>query len=392
MHTNSFLLFTVYSLEHQQVKSLEISLRDKCLIIVRVSKGLPLRESDALIWSLFTDNRTQEELIVTLTNALSLRIPNESKDILRSTVLAAVLPDNCPFPVSPSNSNPPTPRTYMERPGKSGVTTPSTGSRFSSTAPTRVNTPRLRLSWTSSTTTVVATITTTTGGRDGALNDSSPVPMIPTGTSALLQRSLATLNLSHLTLRIPAAAAAAAGVSKELQHQQQGPSRPTRPSYNSPCTPHSTTSTCSGTSSTATTPTTSTAGVRVRTASGSILIRSQGSMEGAIERESLRRARHRRGRSLGGMWAERWDPSTPTSTVSKSAPTTPQYTSSRVLPFDAPTAGAALMEGWEGEEEGEGLVAAMRVQKPDPNAGEGGCLGALALRSRWNAWRKGCWF
>ena len=384
-------------MEQQQVKSLEISLRDKWrlpLIIVRVSKGLPLRESDTLTWSLFTDNRTQEELIESLTTTLSLHIPNESKDILRSTVLAAVLPDNCPFPVSPSHSNPPTPRTYMERPGKSGVTTPSAGSRFSSTAPTRVNTPRLCLSWTSSTTTVVAAITTTTGGRttggrDGALNDSSAVPLIPTGTSALLQRSLATLNLSHFTLRIPAAAA---GVSQELQHQLQGPSRPTRPSYNSPCTPHSTTSTCSGTSSTATTPTTSTAGVRVRTASGSILIRSQGSKEGAIERESLRRGRHRHGRSLGGMWAERWAPSTPTSAVSKSAPTTPQYTSSRVLPFDAPTAGTALMEGWEGEEEGEGLVAGIRVQKPDPNTGEGGCLGALALRSRWTAGRKGCWF
>ena len=161
-------------------------------------------------------------------------------------------------------------------------------------------------------------------------------------------------------------------------------SKSTRPPYNTPCTPHSTTSTCRGTSSTATTPTSSSS-VRVHTAPGSILIHSQGPKEASSERESQCHIRHRRGRSLGGMWAERFAPCN----QPKSAPTSPQYaSSSKVLPLDA----ADVTEGLEREDEGEGLVAGMRVMKPDLNSDNRCFLGALSLRAGGGGiGRKGYW-
>ena len=60
------------------VNHLQIPLREKWrlpLILVKVSKSLPLRESDAKIWACFVHNKTQEELIESMTETLAERVP-----------------------------------------------------------------------------------------------------------------------------------------------------------------------------------------------------------------------------------------------------------------------------------------------------------------------------
>ena len=83
------------------VQHLEIPLRDKWrlpLILVRVSKSLPLQESDAKIWACFVHNKTHEELMESIVAALAVCVPSESKQVLRSAAHAALLPQDCPFP------------------------------------------------------------------------------------------------------------------------------------------------------------------------------------------------------------------------------------------------------------------------------------------------------
>ena len=96
---------TVY--EMGCVGHLQLSLRDKWrlpLILVRVSKSLPLRESDAKIWACFVHNKTQEELIKFVALALAVRIPTESRAVLQSAVHTALLPQKCPFPTGNTTS------------------------------------------------------------------------------------------------------------------------------------------------------------------------------------------------------------------------------------------------------------------------------------------------
>ena len=62
-----------------RVRQLQIPLLDKWrlpLILVRVSKSLPLRESDEKIWACFVHNKTQEELLVTIASALARQVPS----------------------------------------------------------------------------------------------------------------------------------------------------------------------------------------------------------------------------------------------------------------------------------------------------------------------------
>ena len=115
---------------------LQITLRDKWrlpLILVRVSKSLPLRESDAKIWACFVHNKTNEELVNFVATALTGCIPSETKQVLRSTAHAALLPERCPFPTSgprsSSLSGAATPMTL------SGRSTPITISRQNSSTP-----------------------------------------------------------------------------------------------------------------------------------------------------------------------------------------------------------------------------------------------------------------
>ena len=100
----SFVIMFSNSFEFGYVRQLYISLRDKWrlpLILVRVCKSLPLRESDAKIWVCFVHNKTNEELVSSVAAALAEKVPFESKQVLRSAAHSALLPQNCPFPGSP---------------------------------------------------------------------------------------------------------------------------------------------------------------------------------------------------------------------------------------------------------------------------------------------------
>ena len=92
------------------VLHLHLSLRDKWrlpLILVRVSKSLPLRESDAKIWACFVHNKTNEELVNSVAAALAERVPFESRQVLHSAAHSVLLPQLCPFPTrSAGNSSP----------------------------------------------------------------------------------------------------------------------------------------------------------------------------------------------------------------------------------------------------------------------------------------------
>ena len=86
-----------------QVHHLQLSLKAKWripLILLKVSKSLPLRESDAKIWACFVHNKTNEELVESITTALAARVPSETRQVLRSAAHAVLLPQDCPFPTS----------------------------------------------------------------------------------------------------------------------------------------------------------------------------------------------------------------------------------------------------------------------------------------------------
>ena len=105
LHSDYFYFhFSVnYEQDFMYGHNLYISLCDKWrlpLILVRVSKSLPLRESDAKIWACFVHNKTNEELVETIAVALAENAPIEDRKALRSMVHAALLPEHCPFPVS----------------------------------------------------------------------------------------------------------------------------------------------------------------------------------------------------------------------------------------------------------------------------------------------------
>ena len=89
------------------VRHLNLSLRDKWrlpLILVRVSKSLPLRESDAKIWACFVHNKTQDEVLNSMAVSLAECFPLESRHVLRSAAHSALLPQLCPFPGSRSGT------------------------------------------------------------------------------------------------------------------------------------------------------------------------------------------------------------------------------------------------------------------------------------------------
>ena len=119
------------------VNHLQIPLRDKWrlpLILVRVSKSLPLQESDSKIWACFVHNKTQEELIESIAATLAERVPMESREVLKYTAHALLLPDNCPFPISRSGSGTASPVTLSRKSSRCS-------SRSSSRAPSRDSSP-----------------------------------------------------------------------------------------------------------------------------------------------------------------------------------------------------------------------------------------------------------
>ena len=129
----SFVIMFSNAFEFRCVRQLYISLRDKWrlpLILVRVSKSLPLRESDAKIWACFVHNKTNHELVNSVAAALAERVPFESKQVLRSAAHSALLPQLCPFPGSGSRSGDATPRSLSH----SGSTTPRSLFRSGSAA------------------------------------------------------------------------------------------------------------------------------------------------------------------------------------------------------------------------------------------------------------------
>lgn len=64
------------------ISQLKLSIHEKWrlpLILLRVSKELPLRQSDAKIWSCFIHNKTQQELLITIANILINSVSNPTR-------------------------------------------------------------------------------------------------------------------------------------------------------------------------------------------------------------------------------------------------------------------------------------------------------------------------
>ena len=156
-----FLLFYLYSnddfmYEFGYVRHLHLSLRDKWrlpLILVRVSKSLPLRESDAKIWACLVHNKTQEELLNSIAFTLAARVPTEDRQVLRSVAHSALLPENCPFPGSRTGTATPLTLSNRSSPYRSFS---------SSAAPSRTASPARTGNHGAASTTQHITATTTT--------------------------------------------------------------------------------------------------------------------------------------------------------------------------------------------------------------------------------------
>lgn len=201
---------------------MNISLRDKWrlpLILVRVSKSLHLRESDAKIWACFIHNKTQAELIEYVATAPSARIPSESKKVLRSAAHSALLPQDCPFPTSRSTSRSSSITSFS----LSGWNTPvgsACGSQDSSKIPSRAPSPGAFCSaYTSecTITTVSPTAATATTALSETLSDTaSTTSVVNTGTSR--QRLSTKLGLPPLT---PPSHGSAGSVKQQQQQQQE---------------------------------------------------------------------------------------------------------------------------------------------------------------------------